>query len=70
LWYGSALIDESGEMIGSMYVVSFPTRKALDKYLQQEPYILGNVWKSIEIMKCTTRDPWQFNRPKEFFVNE
>jgi hypothetical protein len=25
------------------------------------------VWQDIEIIKCNTRDPWQFNRPKEFF---
>ena len=54
-------------MIGSMLLMDFPSRKELDEWLDKEPYIIGKVWKSIEILKCNVRDPWQFNRHKEFF---
>jgi uncharacterized protein YciI len=66
-WYGSALLDDSGKMIGSMTVMDFPSEKELNDWLSKEPYVTGNVWQNIEVMKCNIRDPWQFNRPKEFF---
>ncbi len=67
LWYGAALLDEDKAMIGSMYMMDFPDRVALDRYLDTEPYVTGNVWHRVEVHPCVTRDPWQFNRPKEFF---
>lgn len=70
LWYGAALTGDEGDMIGSMYMVSFPTRSDLDDYLKEEPYVKGDVWQKIEVLPCNTRDPWQFNRPKEFFENQ
>lgn len=67
MWYGAALLDDDGNMKGSMLMMHFPSEKKLNEWLDREPYVTGNVWKSIEIHKCNTRDPWQFNRPKEFF---
>lgn len=67
LWYGAALTDGNGKMTGSMYMVDFPDRDSLDAYLKKEPYVAGDVWRKIEILECSTRDPWQFNRPREFF---
>ena len=67
VWYGAALLDDDGEMKGSVFMVDFPSRKELDKWLEIEPYVTGKVWEKITIHKCNTRDPWQFNRPKEFF---
>src|SRR3954465_3677151 len=64
LWYGAALTGEDGSMIGSMYMVDFPSREKLDAWLANEPYVMGEVWKRIEIHPCSTRDPWQFNRPQ------
>ncbi|MBD3280055.1 hypothetical protein GF389_00840 [Candidatus Dojkabacteria bacterium] len=66
-WYGCAIIDDNGKMIGSMAVLDFPSRKELDEYLKTEPYILGKVWKEIEIYKCNVKNPWKFNKPKEFY---
>jgi len=48
-------------------MVDFPSEKALNEWLDKEPYVVGGVWKEIIIHKCRTRDPWQFNRPKSFF---
>ncbi len=67
LWYGAALLNEDGTMKGSMYVVSFPSEKELQEWLTVEPYVVGKVWQDLTIHKSNTRDPWQFNHPKEFF---
>jgi uncharacterized protein YciI len=67
LWYGAALTDDSGNMVGSMYMVDFTDRAELDEWLETEPYVVGRVWQKIEVRSCNTRDPWQFNRPREFF---
>lgn len=39
-------------MIGSVLIVDFPTREALDGWLKVEPYVVGDVWKQIEITPC------------------
>lgn len=67
LWYGAALLNDDGTMKGSMYVVDFPSEDALQEWLDCEPYVKGEVWKDITIHKSNTRDPWQFNRDKEWF---
>ncbi len=67
LWYGAAMNDDGGNMIGSIYMVDFENEDALNAWLEIEPYKVGGVWQDIQIIKCNTRDPWQFNRPKEFF---
>jgi len=46
---GGALLDDRGIMIGSMMVVEFETDEALQRWLQQEPYVTGNVWERIDI---------------------
>ena len=50
--YGAAILDDDGNMIGSMMVVDFPSREELDNWLKVEPYMVGNVWKKIEIQPC------------------
>jgi uncharacterized protein YciI len=69
LWYGAALLHDDGSMKGSMYVVSFPSEEEFNEYLKKEPYIVGDVWRDVTIHKSNTRDPWQFNRPQEWFEN-
>jgi uncharacterized protein YciI len=70
LWYGAALLNADGSMKGSMYVVSFPSEKELQEYLDKEPYVMGEVWRDIQIHKSNTRDPWQFNRPEDWFEEQ
>ena len=67
MWYGAVLLDENEKMKGSMLMMDFKSKTELQEWLDQEPYVTGNVWKTIEIHRCRTRDPWQFNRSKEFF---
>ena len=66
-WYGCAILDDNGKMIGSMAVLDFPSEKELQEYLKIEPYIVGNVWKSVEVSKCNVKSPWKFNHPQSFF---
>jgi hypothetical protein len=50
-----------------MYVVSFPSEKELQAWLDEEPYVVGNVWRDISIHKSNTRDPWQYSHTQEWF---
>ena len=43
------LLDEEGRMKGSVLVVEFPDRAALDAYLASEPYVLEHVWEKVEV---------------------
>ena len=47
--YGGAIVDDDGKMIGSSLVCQFTSKKELDKWLKEEPYITGNVWEKIEV---------------------
>jgi uncharacterized protein len=47
--FGGAILNDSGEMIGSVIIYDVPDRKTLDKILKNEPYIYNHVWEKIEI---------------------
>jgi uncharacterized protein len=47
---GGAILDDNGNMIGSMILYEFPDRKTMDERLKEEPYIYSGVWKKIEIV--------------------
>ena len=46
---GGAILDDAGAMIGSVCIVDFPTRAALDHWLATDPYVTGGVWTSIDV---------------------
>jgi uncharacterized protein len=48
--FGGAILDNGGNMIGSMILYEMPDRQTLDERLKDEPYIYGDVWKKIEIV--------------------
>lgn len=50
--YGTAILDDQDKMIGSMLVLDFPSREDLDAWLAVEPYVVGDVWRTIEIQPC------------------
>jgi len=55
--FGAAILDDEGRMIGSLLVVDYPTKGALvSEWLDSEPYVLGQVWKDIEIKPCRVQD--------------
>ncbi len=46
---GGALLDDHGAMIGSACMVEFEDRAALDAWLKGDPYMTGDVWRTIEV---------------------
>lgn len=50
--YAAAMLNERGEMAGSVIVCEFPDRAALDAWLAIEPYIEAKVWDKIDIKPC------------------
>ena len=46
---GGAILDEVGNMVGSVLVADFPTREELDAWLTGDPYVTGGVWKEVEV---------------------
>ena len=52
LVFATAMLNEEGNMSGSVMIFEMESRKELDEYLQKEPYVTGNVWKDIEIKEC------------------
>ena len=54
---GGAILDDSGAMIGSCCVVEFADRAALDGWLRSDPYVIGDVWRKIEVhnFRCAPR---------------
>ena len=50
--FGVALLDNKGNMRGSVYIMDFPSRKDIDEYLNDEPYVKGKVWEKIEVIPC------------------
>lgn len=67
-WYGAVLLDTNNKMIGSMAVMDFPSEEELQEWLDKDPYVTGDVWKTIEVYKCNVKNPWKFNRPQSFFL--
>ncbi len=64
-WYGCVLLDDN--MIRSMAVMDFPSQNELPAWLKREPYVTGDIWKTIEVYKCKVKNPWKFNRSQSFF---
>ncbi|MBC7850046.1 MAG: hypothetical protein H7Y31_09920 [Chitinophagaceae bacterium] len=47
--FGGAMLDEDGNMRGSVMFVQFETKAEFDNWYANEPYINGNVWQEIEV---------------------
>jgi len=50
--YGIAMLDDEENMVGSVMVMDFPSRAELDGWLKVEPYVVGKVWKRVEVFKA------------------
>ena len=46
---GGAILNEDGDMIGSMLLVEFPDRSGVDAWLERDPYVTGDVWRDIDV---------------------
>ena len=49
---GVALLNKNNQMIGSVMILDYPSRKELDEWLKIEPYVVNKVWEKIEIIPC------------------
>ena len=59
--HGGAMLDDNGQMIGSILVCDFPDRQALDAHLATDPYVTGDVWRNIQIIPFKTAPPFADN---------
>lgn len=59
---GAAMLNDQGNPCGSVMVLDFPDRAALDAWLKVEPYVVGKVWDDIEVIEC--KIPPQFLQKK------
>ena len=50
--YGVAMLNDKKEMIGSVLIMEYSSRKELDEWLEGEPYMTNKVWEKIEIIPC------------------
>lgn len=48
---GGAILDDEGNMVGSVVLCRFPDRQALDAYLKSEVYAREQIWGDIEILE-------------------
>jgi uncharacterized protein YciI len=46
---GGAILNDQGNMIGSVVIVAFTFRNELEEWLKNDPYVTGKVWQKIEV---------------------
>jgi uncharacterized protein len=46
---GGAILDDEGDMVGSVMLTDFASREAFDAWIDNDPYVTGGVWKDIEV---------------------
>ena len=52
LVFSTGLIDDEGKPTGSARVMKFDTRAELEDWLENEPYVTGNVWQDVVVEQC------------------
>ncbi len=62
---GAALLDDDGKMIGSSITVDFPDEAALEAWLEDEPYVTGDVWEEINVLPCQVAPSFADLLPKK-----
>ncbi|MFZ4761819.1 MAG: YciI family protein [Alphaproteobacteria bacterium] len=63
--YGAALLNEEGNMCGSVMIVDFPSRQELDGWLAIEPYVTARVWENIHVQPCMVGSVFSHLIPKK-----
>lgn len=46
---GGAILNDEDRMIGSTLYVEFASRAELDAWIQNDPYVKGDVWRDITV---------------------
>ena len=52
LLYAVAMLNDEGQMCGSVMIGEFDSREELDQWLAEEPYVTGKVWQNVEVIPC------------------
>jgi uncharacterized protein YciI len=47
---GGAILDEMGDMVGSVLLTDFASREEVEAWVAEDPYVTGGVWKEIEVL--------------------
>ena len=55
---GGAILNDDGDMIGSMLLVEFPDRSGVDAWLERDPYVTGDVWRDIDVRPFRAAVGW------------
>jgi len=50
LLFAAGLLNDEDQMIGSNMIMEFKSKRDLEKYLKNEPYVKGNVWEKIKVI--------------------
>lgn len=45
-------------MTGSTIIAEFPSRRELDQWLAQDPYVTQEVWNDIQVIPCRIAPPF------------
>lgn len=53
---GGAKLNEQGNMHGSMLIVQLENEKAVQQWVQADPYVTGKVWEHINIFPFRVAD--------------
>ena len=53
---GGAMLDDNSNMRGSIMIVQFETQADFQNWYDNEPYITGGVWKTIEVKSFRVAD--------------
>ena len=57
--YAAAILNEQGNMAGSVIVCDFESEDALRKeWLDNEAYVKGNVWETVEVTRAAVAPFW------------
>lgn len=58
---GGPLLDDAGQMCGTMLVIEAPNRKEVEAFLAEDPYTLAGVYRDISIHAFN----WGLGKPEE-----
>ncbi|HEU0118447.1 MAG TPA: YciI family protein [Alphaproteobacteria bacterium] len=47
---GGPTLNDKGDMNGSVIIVEFSEREALDSWLANDPYVTNKVWETVEVL--------------------
>jgi hypothetical protein len=46
---GAGILDDEGTVRGSLVIVDYPSREAVEEYLRAEPFVTESVWERVEV---------------------